>query len=47
MRLPIAAPHAPAGPKSSEHTTGIALPGRSSVTPGMSGSTLNGISNAA
>src|SRR5262245_39839112 len=47
IKFPIAAPQAPAGPNSSEHTTGTALAGRSSVTPGMRGRTLNGIKIAA
>src|SRR5690348_9083606 len=47
IMLPIAEPQAAAGPNRNEHTTGIALPGRTSVTPGISGSTLKGINTAA
>src|SRR5271170_7258373 len=47
IMFPIAEPHAAAGPNRNEHTTGIALAGRSSVTPGISGTTLNGTSTAA
>ena len=47
MTLPIAAPQAAAGPNRNEHTTGTALAGRNSVTPGISGSTLKGIRIAA
>src|SRR6266853_2637292 len=47
IMLPIAEPHAAAGPNMNEHTIGIALAGRSSVTPGISGTTLNGTSTAA
>src|ERR1700679_1441137 len=47
IMFPIADPHAAAGPNRNEHTTGIALAGRSSVTPGISGTTLNGTSTAA
>src|SRR5580698_157656 len=45
--FPIAEPHAAAGPNRNEHTTGIAFAGRSSVTPGINGTTLNGTSTAA
>src|ERR1700687_95585 len=47
IMLPIAEPHAAAGPNRNEHTTGIALAGRNSVTPGINGTTLNGTSTAA
>src|SRR5713226_9036108 len=47
IMLPIADPHAAAGPNRNEQTIGIALAGRSSVTPGISGTTLNGTSTAA
>ena len=48
MIFPSPAPHAAAGPKSREVTMGIALAGRSSEKPGMSGiPTLNGIRMAA
>src|SRR5712671_6814343 len=47
MTFPMAAPHAPAGPNRNEQTTGTALAGRNSVTPGMIGRTLNGIRIAA
>src|SRR6266849_5929066 len=47
IMLPIAEPHAAAGPNRKEQTIGIALAGRSSVTPGISGTTLNGTSTAA
>ncbi len=43
MRLPIALPHAAAGPKSSEQITGTAFAGRNSVMPGRIGITLKGI----
>jgi len=43
----MAAPHAAAGPNMKEQTTGIALAGRNSVTPGINGTTLNGTSTAA
>ena len=38
----MAQPHAPAGPKSSPATTGIAFTGRTSVSPGISTITLKG-----
>src|ERR1700722_19625580 len=47
IMFPIADPHAAAGPNRNEHTTGIAFAGRNSVTPGISGTTLNGTSTAA
>src|SRR5579885_1776519 len=47
IMLPIPAPQAAAGPNMNEHTTGMALAGRSSVTPGINGTTLNGTSTAA
>src|SRR5712664_3629389 len=47
IMLPIAEPQPAAGPNRNEHTTGIALAGRSSVTPGIRGTTLNGTSTAA
>src|SRR6266849_9434724 len=47
IMFPIAEPHAAAGPNRNEHTIGIALAGRNSVTPGISGTTLNGTSTAA
>src|SRR5271154_1855342 len=47
IMLTIAEPHAAAGPNRNEHTTGMALAGRNSVTPGMIGTTLNGTNTAA
>src|SRR5258708_16957818 len=47
ITFPIAAPQAAAGPNRNEQMTGTALAGRSSVTPGMIGSTLKGIRMAA
>jgi hypothetical protein len=48
MILPIADPHAAAGPNIREHIMGMTLAGRTSVNPGTSGmATLKGISTAA
>src|SRR4030095_6731570 len=47
ITLPIAAPHAAAGPKRNEQITGTAFAGRNSVTPGIIGMTLKGIRIAA
>lgn len=43
IRLPIAVPHAPAGPKRSPNSTGNILAGRISVKPGIKGMDLKGI----